>query len=350
MDNLMDTLLLIMPLLITLSTVVIALILAHKILLNEQTLTKDNQLSRKLILLLLYVLSFLGVSLALPVADSTRNQVIGLFGIVLSGVIAFSSTSIVGNIMAGIVLRFTKPFKTGDFIRVDQYFGRVTEKGLFDTEIQTEQRELVAFTNSFLTSNPITVTRTSGTILSANLSIGYDHHHDKITQLLITAANNCQLEEPFVQIIELGNYSISYRVSGLLTEVKSMISSRSRLYANILDTLHQAQVEIMSPNFMNTRNIADAPPAIPKATETPSERMPKHAASNSESTPEDMIFDKAEEAEQKERSSMELSEDIKALNEQLKDAKDEQKDRLELQIARKKEQLRAMKEKHVKED
>ncbi|MDG1255702.1 MAG: hypothetical protein P8Q24_08535 [Glaciecola sp.] len=185
---------------------------------------------------------------------------------------------------------------------------------------------------------------------SANLSIGYDHHHDKITQLLITAANNCQLEEPFVQIIELGNYSISYRVSGLLTEVKSMISSRSRLYANILDTLHQAQVEIMSPNFMNTRNIADAPPAIPKATETPSERMPKHAASNSESTPEDMIFDKAEEAEQKERSSMELSEDIKALNEQLKDAKDEQKDRLELQIARKKEQLRAIKEKPVKED
>ena len=349
MNNLMDTLLLIMPLLITLSTVVIALILAHKILLNEQTLTKDNQLSRKLILLLLYVLSFLGVSLALPVADSTRNQVIGLFGIVLSGVIAFSSTSIVGNIMAGIVLRFTKPFKTGDFIRVDQYFGRVTEKGLFDTEIQTEQRELVAFTNSFLTSNPITVTRTSGTILSANLSIGYDHHHDKITQLLITAANNCQLEEPFVQIIELGNYSISYRVSGLLTEVKSMISSRSRLYANILDTLHQAQIEIMSPNFMNTRNIADAPPAIPKATETSPEHIAKHADPSSDTTPEDIIFDKAEEAEQKERSSTELSEDIKALNEQLKDAKDEQKDRLELQIALKKEQLHTIKTKPIQE-
>ena len=349
MDNLMDTLLLIMPLLITLSTVVIALILAHKILLNEQTLTKDNQLSRKLILLLLYVLSFLGVSLALPVADSTRNQVIGLFGIVLSGVIAFSSTSIVGNIMAGIVLRFTKPFKTGDFIRVDQYFGRVTEKGLFDTEIQTEQRELVAFTNSFLTSNPITVTRTSGTILSANLSIGYDHHHDKITQLLITAANNCQLEEPFVQIIELGNYSISYRVSGLLTEVKSMISSRSRLYANILDTLHQAQIEIMSPNFMNTRNIADAPPAIPNATETSPEHIAKHADPSSDTTPEDIIFDKAEEAEQKERSRTELSEDIKALNEQLKDAKDEQKNRLELQIARKKEQLHTIKTKPIQE-
>jgi len=349
MTNIMDSILLILPLLITLSAVVITLVLAHKILLNEQNLTKDNQLSRKLILLLLYVLSFLAVSLALPVAESTRNQVIGLFGIVLSGVIAFSSTSIVSNIMAGIVLRFTKPFKTGDFIRVDQYFGRVTEKGLFDTEIQTEQRELVAFTNSFLTSNPITVTRTSGTILSANLSIGYDHHHDNITQLLLTAANNCQLEEPFVQIIELGNYSISYRVSGLLTEVKSMISSRSRLYANILDTMHQANVEIMSPNFMNTRNIADAPPAIPKDTEAPDKHIQKHADPITESTPEDMIFDKAEEAEQKERSSTELSEDIKALNEQLKSAKDEQKDQLELQIAHKKVQLQLLEAKPIQE-
>jgi small conductance mechanosensitive channel len=131
MTNIMEAILLILPLLITLSVVVIGLFFGHKILLNEQTLNKDNQLSRKLILLFLYVLSFLAVSLALPVAESTRNQVIGLFGIVLSGVIAFSSTSIVSNIMAGIVLRFTKPFKKGDFIRVDQYFGRVTEKGLF---------------------------------------------------------------------------------------------------------------------------------------------------------------------------------------------------------------------------
>jgi small conductance mechanosensitive channel len=128
-----------------------------------------------------------------------------------------------------------------------------------------------------------------------------------------------------------------------------MISSRSRLYANILDTLHQANVEIMSPNFMNTRNIADAPPAIPKDTETPAEHIPKHADQNLESTPEDMIFDKAEEAEQKERSSSELSEDIKALNDQLKDAKDEQKDQLELQIAYKKTLLQKIEQQPIGE-
>jgi small-conductance mechanosensitive channel len=289
----------------------------------------------------LYLVSFLAIALALPVVESTRNQVIGLFGIVLSGVIAFSSTSIVANIMAGIVLRFTKPFRTGDFIRVNGYFGRVSEKGLFDTEIQTEQRELVAFTNSYLTSNPITVIRSSGTIISANLSIGYDHSHSRIEKSLIEAAGNAGLEEPFVEIIELGNYSISYRVSGLLAEVKSLISSRSRLYANILDNLHGAQIEIMSPNFINSRQINDQPPAIPKP-----ERMKKVEA---ESNPESIIFDKAEEAEQKELKVMTLSEQIKALQTQFKEADSDKKEKLKLKIERLQLQLKKAEDKPVKE-
>lgn len=81
MNAILDIGLLILPMLITLFIVAVVLVLGHKILLNEHTLTKDNQLSRKLILILLYILSVLAVSL---------------------------------------VLRFTKPLSTGDFILVYQ--------------------------------------------------------------------------------------------------------------------------------------------------------------------------------------------------------------------------------------
>lgn len=323
---------LLLPITLTVFAVIVCLMLAHRILLSDPSLNKEALLPRKLILLALYLLGILMIALALPVAESTRNQVIGLFGIALSGVIAFSSTSIVANIMAGIVLRFTKPFRTGDFIRVNGYFGRVSEKGLFDTEIQTEQRELVAFTNSYLTSNPVTVIRSSGTIISANLSLGYDHSHGKIEALLVQAAIEASLEEPFVEIIELDDFSIAYRVSGLLSEVKSMISSRSRLHANILDILHQANIEIMSPNFVNNRQIADQPPAIPT--------IESHTATNSDDAneltddklPENIIFDKAEEAEQKEFKVHDLSEQINHLKSQLKDSSGDDKKSLQGRI------------------
>jgi len=336
MQQILDLGFMLLPLLGTSIGVVFVIVIAQKLLLSEHSINNDNRLTRKLILVGLYVAGFLAIALSLPVAESTRNQVIGLFGIVLSGIIAFSSTSIVANIMAGIVLKMTKPFRTGDFIRVNQYFGRVSDKGLFDTEIQTEQRELVAFTNSYLTSNPVTVIRSSGTILSANLSIGYDHAHTKISELLIQAAKQSKLEDPFVEIIELGNYSISYRISGLLEEVKSMISARSKLYANILDTLHAADVEIMSPNFMNTRQISDDGPAIPKMSRQ------EPIIEVMQSSPESMIFDKAEKAEQKELKALQLADEIKALQTRIKQADEPQKEELKAQLERKQLQIKTL--------
>lgn len=318
MDELLKIGSALIPFLLTIIVVVLLLIASHKVLLGNKSIHQEAKLPRKLILLLLYIIGIIGIAIALPVSESTRNQVIGLIGILLSGVIAFSSTTIVANVMAGIVLRFTKPFRTGDFIRVDTFFGRVTEKGLFDTEIQTEQRDLIAFTNSFLISHPLQVVRSSGTIVSASLSLGYDLHHSRVEPLLIKAAELSELEGPFVQILELGDHAITYRISGLLTEVKSMISSRSKLYMNIIDCLHDDNIEIVSPSFMNQRKLPDDMVILPVKSR-PTEKVAE------DSKPEDLIFDKADEAEAKERTEMELLEQLAQVELALKTAEGETK-------------------------
>ena len=52
---------------------------------------------------------------------------------------------------------------TGDFISAGDQFGRVTERGLFHTEIQTETRDLTTVPNLFLVTHPVTTVRSSGT-------------------------------------------------------------------------------------------------------------------------------------------------------------------------------------------
>ena len=113
----------------------------------------------------------------MPLSEAIQNQILALIGILLSGVIAFSSTTIVSNVMAGLVLRFNKPFRLGDFVRVNGFSGRVAEMGLLETEIQTETRELIAFANTILINSPVTVVRSSGAIVSVELSLGYEIHH-----------------------------------------------------------------------------------------------------------------------------------------------------------------------------
>ena len=204
--------------------------------------------------------------LAMPINESSRIQLIGLLGIVISGVLAFSSTTIISNLMAGILLRITKPFKVGDFIRLGDHFGRVSERGLFDTEIQTETRELIALPNTYCINNPVSTIRSSGTIISASLSLGYDADRKEIESLLLEAAQSCGLEEPFVHILELGNFAATYRLSGFLEESKLLLSVRSNLYGCVLDTLHNNGIEIMSPSFMSQRQLRDGEKMIPSPT------------------------------------------------------------------------------------
>lgn len=239
------------------------------------------------------MLTITGVSivvalLSAPIAETTRGQLLGLLGIVLTGMIAFASTTFVANAMAGLMLRAVGNFRAGDWVRVGEQFGRVTERGLFHTEIQTEHRDLATLPNLYLVTNPVVVIRESGTIVSASLSLGYDHHHADLESLLIDAARGAQLEDPFVQVLELGDFSVTYRVSGFLTEVKQLLTARSRLRMHVLDTLHGAGVEIVSPNFMNQRQLP------PETRVVPTGRA-RAAAVRAPEAPEEKIFDKADE-------------------------------------------------------
>ena len=148
--------------------------------------------------------------------------------------------------------------------RVGDYFGRVSERGLFDTEIQSETRELIAIPNSFLISNPVTAIRGSGAIVSATLSLGYDVHHSRVEGLLVTAAkeNGC-LDEPFVQILEMGNFAITYRISGVLNRGEMADHRTNESLLERSGRVHRDGVEIMSPDFRNLRMLPEDRRCVP---------------------------------------------------------------------------------------
>jgi len=299
--------------------VVLTLSLAHFLFIKRRPdLGNERLFPRQLTMLGLTLLGILTIILVMPINQNSRNQLIGLFGIVISAVIAFSSTAIITNMMAGVLLRITKPFKVGDFIRIGDHIGRVSERGLFDTEIQTETRDLISLPNTYCISNPLATIRSSGTIISASLSLGYEVDHKRVESLLMDAAKTCGLTDPFVHILELGNFAVTYRVSGFLEEAKRMISMQSNLYGDVLDTLHGQGIEIMSPSYMNQRPMTDGVSAIP----TPRSAAP--ASTSQETSAEEVAFDKAEQAEKLENEKLKLKQEIDILEATLKESTDQE--------------------------
>ena len=121
-----------------------------------------------------------------------------------------------------------------------------------------------------------------------------------------------------MRIIELGNHAVTYRIYGLLRELKTIISTRSRLNASVLDSLHGKGMEILSPDFMNQRRSSGNQPVIPTM---PEQQMTKGNGIPETQEPEQLIFAKAEAAEKIET----LVEGMDKLKERIESAKEEKK-------------------------
>ncbi len=303
-----------LPLLITLAVVILSLTGMRWWMNRNQPANPEAHLPRQLLTMAAWALAILLILLSLPVSDATRGQLLSLLGLVLTALIALSSTTLVANAMAGLLLRIVNSFHPGDYIRVGEHFGRVSERGLFHTEVQTEDRDLLTLPNMHLITNPVTVVHDSGTIISATLSLGYDVHRKQVEKLLKQAGTDAELQDPFVHIRELGDFSIVYRVGGRLEDINGLITARSRLRACVLDSLHGDGIEIVSPSFMNQRPQADGQRAIPRPYRQ------ELLEDEDDSKVEDMVFDKAEEASKKQQRRTRIDEIKQALAEAVKDA------------------------------
>ncbi len=256
-----------------------------------------------------------------------------LVGILLTAGIAISSTTFIANAMAGIMLGFMHDFEIGDAIKVDNNFGLVMSKGPFHIQIQTEDSDIIVLPNLQLINNPVTVMRSSGTIISSQLSLGYEVNRKLVKEILLEAAKNSELENPFVQILELGDFSVTYRVGGLLKDVSSFISARSELREEILDSLHKAKIEIVSPTFMNTRNVASKT-FIPKKI--------RKKEQESELKPEDVVFSDVKKAQEIEDLQAEVSLLEERINENKKRLQKSEKENPKLNLDQLKEEIGKM--------
>ncbi len=277
----------------------IALILVARALFRRSQST-DHAVETFRAQLVTIVITIVGLMVAILTLPSSIDSelALGAVGLLFTGILAISSQSIISNAMAGLMLRSVAGFRPGDFIEVAGHMGRVSERGLFHTEIQTPDRDLVTLPNSLMVTEPVKVVRGSGTIVSMQVSIGYDVSRHILEPLFAEAAERAGLLDPFIQILELGDHSVQYRIAGFLEDPRNLITARSRLRAAVLDSLSEANVEIMSPWYVARRD-AGARPVVPHHVEPVDEAV--------DSAVHERIFDKAEAAGQLEVTRSDLA-------------------------------------------
>lgn len=204
------------------------------------------------------------VVLLLPVDQQTRENILTVGGLVLSAIVGFSSTTVIKDAAAGITLRFIEPFSKGDYLSTGELFGRVSDMGFFHVELQTERRSLVTLTYTELLNEPFEVVPASGAILDTTVTLRYDIPRDRIEEALKAAAEDSELNDPFVHIEELGRVTVTYKVAGLLEDIDGLLTAQADFRRHVLDSLHEHGIGLLSPSFQGKWDYEDRTSMIPQ--------------------------------------------------------------------------------------
>jgi len=205
-----------------------------------------------------------------PLLPSSNSEVFQGVSVFIGIIVSLGSSSIIGNVMAGMVMTYMRPFRIGDFIKYGDTEGFVIEKTVLVTRIRTRKNDVITIPNSNLltsqTSNYTVAAHDYGIIVHTKVTIGYDMNWQFIRQLLIEAAEATHgivhNPKPFVVVTALDDFYVEYEINAYTHKAETLSIVYSELRQNILDKFHTSGVEIMSPHIYAHRN--DLELQIPK--------------------------------------------------------------------------------------
>ena len=195
----------------------------------------------------------------LPGENSPAFKGVGLF---LGVLFSLGSTSAVANIVAGVILTYSRGFRVGDWVKIGDNIGVVVSQNMLATHLHSFQKEEVVIPNSVVLNSHVTnyslVGQTEGVILHTSVTIGYDTPWRTVHRLMIEAAlktpDILPDPAPFVLQKALNDSYVQYEINAYTRNPHAMFVTYSNLHANIQDCFYAAGVEITSPIYSALRD------------------------------------------------------------------------------------------------
>lgn len=198
---------------------------------------------------------FLGfmVAMIIAVPSFTPGKLIGALGIG-SVAIGFAFKDIFQNLLSGILLLLSEPFRIGDQIISGNFEGTVEDIQIRATTIRTYDGRKVVIPNSQLYTSTMTVnTAYSQRRLEFDVGIGYENNiidaQQVILSVLKAAPTVSKLAEPSVIATALADSSVVLRVRWFIDDgtQTNRVASINEVIILVKEALEKANISIPFP-------------------------------------------------------------------------------------------------------
>jgi small-conductance mechanosensitive channel len=209
--------------------------------------------TRRIVVALLWAGALVTMYPYLPGSQSEAFKGVSVF---VGLVISLGSTGVMNQILSGLMVTYSRALKVGDFVKVANIEGTVTELGTLATRITTPRNEEITIPNSLVLSDATTNFSRNGdqgVFTSTGVTIGYDTPWRQVHALLQLAASRTDgirtNPKPTVMQVALEDFYVNYRLLVVIEQPQRRLRILAALHANIQDAFNEFGVQIMSPHY-----------------------------------------------------------------------------------------------------
>ncbi|SEA89974.1 mechanosensitive ion channel family protein [Variovorax sp. YR216] len=221
----------------------------------------DPETARPTRRLLTIVVWLLALVMAYPYLPGASTDAFKGLSVLVGLMVSIGGASVVGQMLSGTILTYTRTFRVGEYVRIGEHEGVVVELGMYRTRLRTGIGEELTLPNSMVLETPTrnfsrnTADR-SIVVLDTSATIGYDTPWRQVHEMLKEAARRTTdvLAEPAPEVYQtaLSDFYVEYRLvaHGLLSQDFPRIDILGRLHQNVQDVFNEHGVQIMSPHYL----------------------------------------------------------------------------------------------------
>lgn len=214
--------------------------------LNKRDLEPPVRLLLTRVVKLLVIAMFAVVALGTAGIDTAPL----VAGIGVAGVgIGLAMQGVLGNLICGILIIFTKPFRVGEYIEIVSVYGQVQAIDLFATILVHPDRSRVVIPNRKIVGE---ILHNYGTIRQLDLGVGvaYDTDLNKALAVIrgVLERNDKILKDPapIVAVVGFGDSSINIAIKPW-SELKHFANARAEVNLALSEAFRANQIQIPFP-------------------------------------------------------------------------------------------------------
>jgi small-conductance mechanosensitive channel len=213
--------------------------------------------TRRLLTIVVWVFA---LAMAYPYLPGAHTDAFKGLSVLVGLMVSIGASGLVGQAASGLILMYSRAIRIGEFARIGDVEGTVTDLGTFVTRLRTGKGEEVVLPNALvmgqITRNYSRTSGGSGFTLSTSVTIGYDTPWRQVHAMLLEAAKRTRglLAEPAPRVVQtaLSDFYVEYLLIAQAgpEAPRQRAEALSELHGHVQDVFNEYDVQIMSPHYL----------------------------------------------------------------------------------------------------